>query len=104
MAPRAACEIFDEGLFGSSGWVGDVRLVGIVLLVAEELAASRGFEAMNRTEGRWYRFVQDNFDRLSSRIRERPPPAERLVREFTPASEALLDAALSLQEQVLLKL
>ncbi len=67
-------------------------------VLEEELAASRGFEAMNRTEGRWYRFVQENFDRLSSRIRERPPPAERLVREFTPASETLLDAVLPLRE------
>lgn len=67
--------------------------------LADELAASRGFEAFNRTEGRWYRHVQDNFDRLSSRIRERPPPAERLIRQFEPASETLLDAVLPLRER-----
>lgn len=68
-------------------------------ILEEELAASRGFEALNKTEGRWYRFVQDNFNRLSRRIRERPTPAERLIREFTPASETLLEAVMALRER-----
>jgi hypothetical protein len=68
-------------------------------ILEEEFAASRGFEALNKTEGRWYRFVQDNFDRLSNRIRERPPPAERLIREFEPANETVLDAVLPLRER-----